>query len=496
MENIFFNDEQKNFYNLNPTPNEPPKQLPFYNKYLSSTYMQPSQGSTEGILLDPSGISDRSNWDILPKRQPLTEPQVRSQTQALALLNNEVVNNTLISGGVDPSQAPLIRQMIGLPTFNEIIVNEEDINDTNLINQKTQLDILAKTDLTDPENLKAFKKQSEVVTYIQARLNGFEQKPIEMSAENFYRSQGVIGKAIAGGLGVWRNLFDTPELIKSVSDNAADTMHFLGIISDDEYKLYYDVAHGGLPSTSMNDIVAAVDKFDPKFNHIAWFNTKIASDPYVKDGLLNYGVTEDMFRGARNETHARMMLMSRMNSSNIQQQVADYVPSTTEKFKGFFLSFKDGMVGSGVDLATEVGVELGISAGISLIPAGVTQAAGAAKAGLGIARFGRRALGFAKWGLTGDLPRVAMQWGVVRRALATATVGAGWGAAQNYMGQQNNIALANALYYYNPEMKSSFDWDEVGNAAVTGAIFGGSLSILGSSVASAFPAFRNARVKR
>ena len=90
------------------------------------------------------------------------------------------------------------------------------------------------------------------------------------------------------------------------------------------------------------------------------------------------------------------------------------------------------------------------------------------------------------WYLTGygKLPRYAMQWGVIRTTGASALVGATSNSLIDYVGQKENIALANSLYFYNPDMQSVFSMDEVVGAAAAGALFGASLGMIGHVIST------------
>jgi hypothetical protein len=199
-----------------------------------------------------------------------------------------------------------------------------------------------------------------------------------------------------------------------------------------------------------------------------------------------------------------MTLMSKMNVSDIQRRLSNYVPTTYQSIYGFAASFKDGFVGS-LDTAAEIAVEIGgtiaVDTAIGAAFFGAPTAGGAAPVGavvgaaVGVGRGLQilyKTLSAAKqvmssaWYLTGygKLPRLAMQWGVLRTTGASALVGATSNSLIDYVGQKENIALANSLYFYNPDMQSVFSMDEVVGAAAAGALFGASLGMVGHVIST------------
>ena len=502
--------------------NERPRAFPFYQDYQQNTYFAPNQGTEENLLFDPKGVSDPMNWGATPKftGEP-TEAESRTLNQIQSLAFANVLNNSLVTLGKDPSQGLYLRQLIGQAAMQPVAVADEDINDAGIAREQTRLNDL----MAQPEDRLQQSGMGDLITqsmsklaYMKARHNNTLVVP-DTNVANYYRGQGVFGNIVGGVADMVMAAYDTvldfnfgstavlsPNAVPAMQRIGGDGLRVLRSMGFDNADVLADLEKetGGLPSTSTADMVALVESFDRNFDYKTWFNETIALDPTVRDGLLNYGVTEELFKESRNSTHALMTLMSKMNVSDIQRRLSNYVPTTYQSIYGFAASFKDGLVGS-LDTAAEIALEIGgtvavdaaIGAGLLGAPtAGAAAPVGAVVGGVvGLAQAGRtlyKGLSAAKkvmssaWYLTGygKLPRYAMQWGVIRTTGASALVGATANSLIDYVGQKENIALANSLYFYNPDMQATVSMDEVVGAAAAGALFGASLGMVGHVIST------------
>ena len=502
--------------------NERPRAFPFYQDYQQNTYFAPNQGTEENLLFDPKGVSDPMNWGATPKftREP-TEAESRTLNQIQSLAFANVLNNSLVTLGKDPSQGLYLRQLIGQAAMQPVAVADEDINEAGIAREQTRLNDL----MAQPEDRLQQSGMGDLITqsmsklaYMKARHNNTLVIP-DTNIANYYRGQGVFGNIVGGVADMVMAAYDTvldfnfgstavlsPNAVPAMQRIGGDGLRVLRSMGFDNTELLADIEKetGGLPSTSTADMVALVESFDRNFDYKTWFNETIALDPTVRDGLLNYGVTEDLFKESRNSTHALMTLMSKMNVSDIQRRLSNYVPTTYQSIYGFAASFKDGLVGS-LDTAAEIALEIGgtvaVDAAIGAGLLGAPTAGGAAPVGavvggvVGLAKAGQilyKGLSAAKkvmssaWYLTGygKLPRYAMQWGVIRTTGASALVGATANSLIDYVGQKENIALANSLYFYNPDMQATVSMDEVVGAAAAGALFGASLGMVGHVIST------------
>ena len=77
--------------------------------------------------------------------------------------------------------------------------------------------------------------------------------------------------------------------------------------------------------------------------------------------------------------------------------------------------------------------------------------------------------------------------GMVLLAIANVAVFAGYAALRNQWGQEENVALAKSLYFYNPQMKSTVVRGGVLSAAVAGAVWGAILFGICFAAAKTFP---------
>ena len=502
--------------------NERPRAFPFYQDYQQNTYCAPNQGTEENLLFDPKGVSDPMNWGATPKftGEP-TEAESRTLNQIQSLAFANVLNNSLVTLGTDPSQGLYLRQLIGQAAMQPVAVADEDINEAGIAREQTRLNDL----MMQPEDRLQHEGMGDLITqsmsklaYMKARHNNTLVVP-DTNVANYYRGQGWFGNIVGGIADMVMTVYDTamdynpaapsvisPTTVPALQRMGGDGLRVLRSMGFNNTELLADIEKetGGLPSTSTADMVALVESFDRNFDYKTWFNETIALDPTVRDGLLNYGVTEDLFKQSRNSTHALMTLMSKMNVSDIQRRLSNYVPTTYQSIYGFAASFKDGFVGS-LDTAAEIALEIGgtiavdaaIGAGIAAAPSGgVAAPVGAVVGGaVGLAQAGRiayKAFTVSKqvmssaWYLTGygKLPRLAMQWGVLRTTGASALVGATSNSLIDYVGQKENIALANSLYFYNPDMQATVSMDEVVGAAAAGALFGASLGMVGHVIST------------
>lgn len=502
--------------------NERPRAFPFYQDYQQNTYFAPNQGTEENLLFDPKGVSDPMNWGATPKftREP-TEAESRTLNQIQSLAFANVLNNSLVTLGKDPSQGLYLRQLIGQAAMQPVAVADEDINEAGIAREQTRLNDL----MAQPEDRLQQSGMGDLITqsmsklaYMKARHNNTLVVP-DTNVANYYRGQGVFGNIVGGVADMVMAAYDTvldfnfgstavlsPNAVPAMQRIGGDGLRVLRSMGFNNTELLSDLEKetGGLPSTSTADMVALVESFDRNFDYKTWFNETIALDPTVRDGLLNYGVTEDLFIQSRNSTHALMTLMSKMNVSDIQRRLSNYVPTTYQSIYGFAASFKDGLVGS-LDTAAEIALEIGgtvaVDAAIGAGLLGAPTAGGAAPVGavvggaVGLAKAGQilyKGLSAAKkvmssaWYLTGygKLPRYAMQWGVIRTTGASALVGATANSLIDYVGQKENIALANSLYFYNPDMQATVSMDEVVGAAAAGALFGASLGMVGHVIST------------
>ena len=502
--------------------NERPRAFPFYQDYQQNTYFAPNQGTEENLLFDPKGVSDPMNWGATPKftGEP-TEAESRTLNQIQSLAFANVLNNSLVTLGKDPSQGLYLRQLIGQAAMQPVNVADEDINDAGIAREQTKLNDL----MAQPEDRLQQSGMGDLITqsmsklaYMKARHNNTLVIP-DTNIANYYRGQGWFGNIVGGVADMVMAAYDTvldfnfgstavlsPNAVPAMQRIGGDGLRVLRSMGFDNADVLADLEKetGGLPSTSTADMVALVESFDRNFDYKTWFNETIALDPTVRDGLLNYGVTEDLFKQSRNSTHALMTLMSKMNVSDIQRRLSNYVPTTYQSIYGFAASFKDGLVGS-LDTAAEIALEIGgtvaVDAAIGAGLLGAPTAGGAAPVGavvggvVGLAKAGQilyKGLSAAKkvmssaWYLTGygKLPRYAMQWGVIRTTGASALVGATANSLIDYVGQKENIALANSLYFYNPDMQATVSMDEVVGAAAAGALFGASLGMVGHVIST------------
>ena len=502
--------------------NERPRAFPFYQDYQQNTYFAPNQGTEENLLFDPKGVSDPMNWGATPKftGEP-TEAESRTLNQIQSLAFANVLNNSLVTLGTDPSQGLYLRQLIGQAAMQPVAVADEDINEAGIAREQTRLNDL----MAQPEDRLQQSGMGDLITqsmsklaYMKARHNNTLVIP-DTNIANYYRGQGWFGNIVGGIADMVMTVYDTamdynpaapsvisPTTVPALQRMGGDGLRVLRSMGFNNTELLADIEKetGGLPSTSTADMVALVESFDRNFDYKTWFNETIALDPTVRDGLLNYGVTEELFKESRNSTHALMTLMSKMNVSDIQRRLSNYVPTTYQSIYGFAASFKDGFVGS-LDTAAEIALEIGgtvaVDAAIGAGLLGAPTAGGAAPVGavvggvVGLAKAGQilyKGLSAAKkvmssaWYLTGygKLPRYAMQWGVIRTTGASALVGATANSLIDYVGQKENIALANSLYFYNPDMQATVSMDEVVGAAAAGALFGASLGMVGHVIST------------
>lgn len=460
-----------------------PRNFPEYTKLRDIQY-QPWQSETSGLMPSPKigDISDPTNWSLFPQEKDITDAEGRALGDLVQLSTNFVLNNSWTGSGKDPSKAIFLRMLLDQEPLTEIMVSDTEVNNDGINKRQEQLRIIAESTpeiLSLPETKKQALRLKQELNYIHRKQNQIKTRYSEFSTADFYRGQegilgGVIQKLIANAYDVTNNrVFNLGLDIASSVDDILGT----SLVPDSLKEMVVR------PSTSTRDVENLVSRFDETFNYNRWFeDTIIKNDSFVAAGLLNAGISNETFALARNADHAHLMLANKLLSNHIDKRLSKYHPSSFQNLINFSTSIAQGFYNTGADIAVEAGAELAITGILALLPEPSTKVvagAGAARLGTKAARLGnifRRSFETTTYlAGVGDLPRYALSWGLLRRGALSFIPGAVGGGALSVMGQNNDIALANALYHYNPDMKSDFSWDEVVKTAALGGAFSAGL---------------------
>ena len=478
------------------------ERTPLYlNNYLKSVEFQPVQAQTNNLLLDTSisSMSEPYNWSSRV-RLPIEGDEASTNESLLAALNNTVINESLVSGGVDPSKRLIITSMLNLPSFREVLLPRNEISEDLYVVKSLGLGDLLKSateeELKQPEAIKVIQKQRDELAYMRYVLD----TPRQTGTDTFtYPKYSKLTGSWAGDLVSFasQQLISNYSMVKDVlgiepaPKANINTGFSLGVWDFfPEYepvkaiRSYTDNVYLG----DKADLVKLLNKKDDNFNHIRWFNDTVALNDTVRNGLLDLDITADSFYGIENQNAAMFKLQTIINKTNIENKLQSYDPGRSfisprwyakelQSFGRMFANNLDTPVIIGADIAKSLITKAVVGSAVPVYGTAAGVAVGVAEVGIGATEVLSRVVSTAWHVGFGGLPKYAQTWGIIRPTLWHFGQGAAFMTVHNTVAQNNNLAFANSVYGLNPEVATNFNSKEVLHSALVGGLFGAGLHL-------------------
>lgn len=435
-------------------------------RYLAYTqtpeFLNLMQGT--GKVIDVNRISDPSAWGYASERQEeVTREEYLNANKVLMAEAGDMrgyMEDIAAYFGLnwfkDESQAAVVRGIyMGKEPLSPIKYRDSELTPEALETTQKNLQLLLEQEkgkTADPANLSPNQK----------RISEYIDKLAFATAKDKAKTQ----------LG-----FSPSSFLNSLTQELVDKTDFI-------------TNRSGAEAADLSDIVKLRTEVDPTFKPSEWFDT-FAADDFVKQGLLQYGISADLIAGAPNEDAAKFLIGRQLSRTDLQQRIAQYTPNWRDELNIFgtqLVNDPDLIPG----LALEVGVTAtGALIGSALGPAGTVGGALGARGLLstfGLARGFARLKGVydasrlvragvytvetaAKLPL-GMAPSYAKKLGLLGALGSTYALGAVGGGLTETFRQKQKIAYAAATMYADPDAQKEYDYEAIAFTSITSGAAG------------------------
>jgi hypothetical protein len=424
-------------------------------RYLAYTqtpeFLNLMQGT--GKVIDVNRISDPSAWGYASERQEeVTREEYLNANKVLMAEAGDMrgyMEDIAAYFGLnwfkDESQAAVVRGIyMGKEPLSPIKYRDSELTPEALETTQKNLQLLLEQEkgkTADPANLSP--NQKKIAEYID--------KLAFATAKDKAKTQ----------LG-----FSPSSFLNSLSQELIDKTDFI-------------TNRSGAEAADLSDIVKLRTEVDPTFKPSEWFDT-FAADDFVKQGLLQYGISADLIAGAPNEDAAKFLIGRQLSRTDLQQRIAQYTPNWRDE-----LNLAGTQIVNDPDLIPGLALEVGVTAtgaliGSALGPVGTVGGAVGARGLLstfGLARGFARLKGVydasrlvragvytvetaAKLPL-GMAPSYAKKLGLLGALGSTYALGAVGGGLTETFKQKQKIAYAAATMYADPDAQKEYDYEAI-----------------------------------